>query len=160
MEILFVAWLIFAILGMWIANQKHREGGEGFILGLLFGPIGCLIEAILPNGTQPAKREYSALAVEKAREEARAHAQRITAENAQRAAIRDEADRRVKAEAEAARVARVARVSARNKAYRAMGIEPGPFAWFKALPDVVQALTIGLVLAIPASAFLLVAIGS
>src|SRR5437588_52348 len=56
MEVLIVfgiVWIIFGCLGAWIANQKHRDGGEGFILGLLFGPIGCLIEAILPNGAAP-----------------------------------------------------------------------------------------------------------
>jgi hypothetical protein len=31
----------------------------------------------------------------------------------------------------------------------AMGIEPGPWVWFRALPDIVQALVIGLGLAVP-----------
>lgn len=49
-----VAWIvggaIFGILGAWIADQKWRSGSEGFMLGALFGPFGCLIEALLPNG--------------------------------------------------------------------------------------------------------------
>jgi hypothetical protein len=45
---------VFGGLGCWIAGAKHRGGGDGFILGLLFGPFGCLIEALLPNGKPPA----------------------------------------------------------------------------------------------------------
>ena len=37
----------------------------------------------------------------------------------------------------------------RDKAYRAMGIEPGPLAWYWAQPDLVQALLLGLVIASP-----------
>jgi len=57
MEILIsivVVALAFAALGAWIASQKNRDGGEGFILGLLFGPIGVIVEAVLPTLSQPA----------------------------------------------------------------------------------------------------------
>jgi hypothetical protein len=40
---------VFAVLGAYISNEKNREPGEGVILGLLFGPLGCLIAAILPS---------------------------------------------------------------------------------------------------------------
>ena len=46
---LILAWFIFAMLGSWIALQKARSGAEGFVLGLLFGPFGALIEALLPS---------------------------------------------------------------------------------------------------------------
>jgi hypothetical protein len=52
MELLvFVGILAVAMggLGAWIASQKQRDPSEGFILGLLFGPLGCLIEALLPS---------------------------------------------------------------------------------------------------------------
>jgi len=45
--------LVFGWLGSYIANQKQRGGGEGFALGILFGPLGCLIEALLPNVVPP-----------------------------------------------------------------------------------------------------------
>ena len=38
--------------------------------------------------------------------------------------------------------------------YRAKGVEPGPWAWFKVLPDTVQAIMIGLAFAIPTVAVL------
>lgn len=41
--------VVFGILGCWIASQKRRDQTEGFILGLLFGPIGVIIEAVLPT---------------------------------------------------------------------------------------------------------------
>ncbi len=44
----------------------------------------------------------------------------------------------------------------RDKTYRARGIEPGPWAWFHALPDVVQAVLLGLVFAVPALAIAII----
>lgn len=46
---LLALWLIFGFLGAYIAEQKKRSGTEGFLLGFLFGPFGCLIEALLPT---------------------------------------------------------------------------------------------------------------
>lgn len=40
---------IFGFVGIWIATQKNRDSGEGFFLGFLLGPIGLLIEAMLPT---------------------------------------------------------------------------------------------------------------
>lgn len=51
--LLLVMWLAFAGLGAWIAGQKHRSVEEGFALGLIFGPLGCLIEALLPMLERP-----------------------------------------------------------------------------------------------------------
>jgi MFS family permease len=57
-----VALLVYAIvfggLGLFVANAKNRPSGEGFCLGLLFGPLGALIEALLPNGKPPAPPQY------------------------------------------------------------------------------------------------------
>ncbi|MCX6348237.1 MAG: hypothetical protein NTV79_01865 [Candidatus Aureabacteria bacterium] len=35
-------WLFFSFLGAWIGGRKN-QAGTGFLLGLLFGPIGLLI---------------------------------------------------------------------------------------------------------------------
>ena len=40
--------LVMAILGAWVALINRRGVLEGFILGMLFGPFGVLIEALLP----------------------------------------------------------------------------------------------------------------
>jgi len=42
------AMVACAVLGAWVAAQKARGAAEGFLLGLLFGPFGVLIEALLP----------------------------------------------------------------------------------------------------------------
>jgi hypothetical protein len=41
-------------LGSWVATEKKRDGGEGFLLGLFFGPFGVLIEALMPTLPGPA----------------------------------------------------------------------------------------------------------
>lgn len=48
-----LAWFVFGFLGVFIAGQKNRDPGEGFLLALLFGPFGCLIEALLPTLEPP-----------------------------------------------------------------------------------------------------------
>jgi len=61
MEILILLLVVAAVfggLGVYIANEKHRDGGEGFALGFFFGPLGCLIEAILPSQSGPAPTGY------------------------------------------------------------------------------------------------------
>jgi hypothetical protein len=57
-----------AVLSAWIAGQKNRSGGEGFNLGALFGPLGVLVEALLPAG---APRPPLAEAEREARAEAK-----------------------------------------------------------------------------------------
>ena len=41
--------VVWASLGIWIAEQKGRGQGEGMILGALLGPLGVIIEALLPT---------------------------------------------------------------------------------------------------------------
>jgi hypothetical protein len=47
-------WALAAVasgcLGAWIAVQKRRGAPEGLTLGLLFGPLGVLVELFLPQG--------------------------------------------------------------------------------------------------------------
>lgn len=50
-----VACAAFGGLGAFVAGAKGRSVGEGFLLGSLFGPIGALIEALLPTVRGAAK---------------------------------------------------------------------------------------------------------
>jgi hypothetical protein len=52
-----VVWLSSGALGAWVAFQKGRGASEGFTLGVLFGPFGVLIEALLPNRELPMRAE-------------------------------------------------------------------------------------------------------
>jgi hypothetical protein len=52
MELLVVLvpiWGVMAVFGAWVAMQKQRTPVEGFLLGILFGPIAALIAALLPR---------------------------------------------------------------------------------------------------------------
>lgn len=56
----FLGMLAFGAFGGWVAFQKQRDPAEGAILGLLFGPFGVLVEALLPGcppstGTAPSR---------------------------------------------------------------------------------------------------------
>lgn|GEM_PF-7064156 len=44
-----VSAIVYAVLGSWIAVQNGRRKIEGGILGFLLGPIGVLVEALLPS---------------------------------------------------------------------------------------------------------------
>lgn len=46
---------VFGGLGAWIATQRRRDSSEGFKLGLVFGPLGVLVEALLPQGSRQAQ---------------------------------------------------------------------------------------------------------
>lgn len=54
MEVFVFYWLgvaaVFGGFGAWIAREKRRGPGEGLILGFLFGPLGVIVEAVLPSG--------------------------------------------------------------------------------------------------------------
>src|SRR4051812_44223039 len=98
-------WLSFVGYGYWIANIKRRNPGEGIILGLLFGPIGCVLEASL--------RERTAEEVEQERIRRQEDAQtRLEEERERQAAFRAEAARRRKESKERAEVARERRAEA------------------------------------------------
>lgn len=46
-----IGWMACIGLGCYVAGEKGREPGEGFVLALLFGPFGVLISALLPTKT-------------------------------------------------------------------------------------------------------------
>jgi hypothetical protein len=45
-----VGWVaMFGYLGQWVAHECGRNEREGFWLGILFGPLGLILEALLPR---------------------------------------------------------------------------------------------------------------
>jgi hypothetical protein len=50
LELWAVAAVAFGDLGTWIGIQKRRGAPEGLALGLVFGPLGVLVELFLPQG--------------------------------------------------------------------------------------------------------------
>lgn len=52
--------VITGALGRYVASEKGRSGGEGFLLGFLFSILGVIIVALLPpkgNDTAPLDDE-------------------------------------------------------------------------------------------------------
>jgi hypothetical protein len=47
--ILIPIWIVMGAFGAWVAMAKNRSPIEGLVLGLLFGPFGVLITALMPN---------------------------------------------------------------------------------------------------------------
>src|SRR4051812_6274143 len=85
--VLLVLATLFGGLGLWVAVQKNREPFEGFMLGFLFGPVGAIIEALMPTIARPARetryiseyeRKYGGLTPDEVREaQAEEQAQRF-----------------------------------------------------------------------------------
>lgn len=48
--IVLVVWIAMGGVGAYVAVQKQREPIEGLLFALLLGPIGILIEVLLPEG--------------------------------------------------------------------------------------------------------------
>jgi hypothetical protein len=42
--------VVFGALGAWVATQKRRGASDGLAMGLVFGPLDVLVEALLPQG--------------------------------------------------------------------------------------------------------------
>lgn len=57
MEYILIALVVSSIicggLGCYVSTEKNRPGGEGLLLGILFGLIGVIIAALLPTLEQP-----------------------------------------------------------------------------------------------------------
>jgi len=48
MEIgIIIIWLLFGIATAIVAKNKHRSGCGGFLLGMMFGPIGLIIALVM-----------------------------------------------------------------------------------------------------------------
>ncbi len=106
------------------------------------------------NEDEERRREATRQAEESHREQARQEEERDREERRQKQArLREgkvEEDRRLERQAEFR--------AERDEQYRAMGIEPGPFAWFKALPALAQAIILGTVISVPAGLILILAL--
>ena len=66
MVVIIALLCVLGFFGSWIAKQKKRSPVEGFILGFAFGPLGIIVEAVLPNGTYetPVKAQGSKLSID------------------------------------------------------------------------------------------------
>jgi hypothetical protein len=49
-------WSGCAAAGAYIAAQKRRPTIEGVLFGFLFGPVGMIVESLLPTRPEPARR--------------------------------------------------------------------------------------------------------
>jgi hypothetical protein len=56
--LLVIGAVIAGGIGYWIAGEKNRDGVEGAALGCILGPIGWIIEAVLPT-KDPAPRNVT-----------------------------------------------------------------------------------------------------
>jgi len=50
--------VLCACLALYVASQKNRSPAEGFILGILFGPIGVIVAALLPTLPTQSGRDH------------------------------------------------------------------------------------------------------
>ena len=148
--VILVFWAAMAGLGMYISNAKGREVGEGLLLGLCFGPLGVLIAALLPTvqRVQVSDEERQRVAAEESARVAdfvkrQAEGNKRFSDQLELERKRAEFDRQTKEHEKRERR------EARDDYYRSRGVEPGLFAWFKVLPDLVQALAFGLTLGMP-----------
>lgn len=53
-----IIWGAFGVIGAMIADKKGNNGGGGFLLGVLLGPIGLLI-AFFSSDNEPKKEQRS-----------------------------------------------------------------------------------------------------
>ncbi len=51
-----LAWGVSIVAGDYVARQKGRTGTEGAVFGLIFGPLGVLIVACLPEAIPVPER--------------------------------------------------------------------------------------------------------
>jgi hypothetical protein len=138
--------LVFGGLGCWISSEKGREPAEGIFLGLLFGPLGCLIAVLMPAPPSAAARPVPPPPT--AAEHQAAHQRHLDWQAVQSklaAAERAQWAEQRRIEAEEKRE----RIEARDKSYRARGVEPGPWAWFQVWPDWFQATLFGVAISAP-----------
>ena len=145
-------WATFAGYGVWIASIKRRPAGEGLALGLLLGPVGCVVAAAL--------RESTAEEVEQERVRRQDEVQtRLAEEKKRQVALQTEAARRwneAQGRAEQARVRRAEAYARFSKWFDGAILK---FGWFKVLPEVAQPIVIGLLVALPLVAVLILVFG-
>ena len=137
-----VIWISFAGYGFWIATIKRRHPAEGILFGLCLGPIGCAVEASLREWTieeveeRRIRRQQETLA-------------RQEAEKEQYAAHQAEAVQRRQEDQERAELARARRAEAYERFSAWFDQAILKFGWYKALPEVVQPMVVGLLISVP-----------
>lgn len=54
-----ITWVASIVFGAMFAAEKKRSTAEGVLLGCLFGPLGLIVEALLPDRAE-ARRSHAA----------------------------------------------------------------------------------------------------
>ena len=135
-------WLSFAGYGYWIATIKRRNPGEGVLYGLLLGPLGCVVEACL------RERAPEEIEEERTRRQEEAKA-RLEEERDRQAALRADAILRRQEAQVRADAARARRADAFGRFSDWFDRAVLKFGWYRGLPEVVQPIVIGLLVALP-----------
>ena len=135
-------WASFAIYGVWIASIKRRPLTEGLVLGLLLGPLGCLVSISL------RERDIEALEREQTRRREEAEV-RLEEEERRRRAYEDQAAQMRELSRQRAEAARIRRGEAYSRVYEWFDRTVLKFGWYKGLPEVIQPIVVGLLVALP-----------
>ncbi len=56
---LIFAAVISGFVGLYISGQKHRSGAEGWWFGFFLGPVGWIIEGLLPVVVEPPRTRHT-----------------------------------------------------------------------------------------------------
>lgn len=163
-----IGWVVFGLIsgaiGAWVAEQKNRTSAEGFTLGFFLGPIGWLLEALLPTLTKEQLAEI--LERKRAYREGRwseavppstptpPPLPSLAPEEIQR--IEEAKQERARRQNEA-RMAREAAYERRQAKFANFLEFTLGFGWFRALPDWLQPIVVGLVVAAPMAAIIALA---
>lgn len=145
--------MVIRALVCWIASVKGRGTSEGGLPGFLFGPFGCLIEALLPNqmDSGPSPVQVVTITPEQAAQEQ---------EQARRREYQGKRDvliaaRQSKLDAER-EAAQKRAAEARRQAWEWFKRVVIRFGWFRALPETAQPIVVGLGLALPVNGVIVV----
>ncbi|WP_422927446.1 hypothetical protein [Singulisphaera sp. PoT] len=135
-------WSTFVGCGYWVAVIKRRHPLEGAAFGLVLGPLGCVVESVLRERTaeEVGRLKLHRQAVAEARLEARRHWREIR---------KAEDDRRREELAAYREDRRIRREEARERFAAWFDRTILKFGWYKALPEVLQPIVLGLLFATP-----------
>lgn len=149
MEALVVLWLVMMAIGAWASGQKHRNPGEGVLLVILLGPLGLLIAVLMPTiSSSAAVTQHSTVDHEFLERKRIAN---LAAQECYREQLDEERRKRKIAKQLELDEIRDKKL-AYDQWYLNRGIQPGPMAWFKAMPAMPATLKMilcGLLLSLP-----------